>query len=124
MVLRGLLVACLALAALISGCVHVRPQVSSINYDSESMEIMGQASGEASRASALFGLIPVSSEASVVTAIERAVKSKAGDALINTCVESECGSILGFFNWQTVRVHGTVIKFKFKPAPPAGPEVK
>jgi hypothetical protein len=121
---RSTLMTLAALALLAAGCVHVRPQATSIDYDSDSMEIVGRATGEASRANALFGLIPVSSPASVAVAVDRAVKSVNADALINTVVDDECGTVLGFFNWQTIRVHGTAVKFKFRPAEPAGPEVK
>lgn len=116
------LLAALALAA--AGCVHVKPSITTISYNPEGMEIVGPATGEASHASALFGLIPVSREASVVTATERAVKSVGADALINTVMDVECGTALGIFNWQTIRVHGTAVRYKFKALSPSGPAVK
>ena len=48
---------------------------------------------------------------STTTAIKRAVLSKKGDALINTTAEVENGWFI-FWCWKTVRVQGTVVKFK------------
>ena len=99
---------------LLSGCTHVTPMVSSMNFSSDAMEVLGTGKGVSSRGYFLC-VIPISDSLdtsySVGEAIDVAVESKKGDALINTVADHETWAFPPFWCRQTIRVHGTVIKF-------------
>lgn len=112
----------LTASTLLSGCVaFVTPQVTSTSYQSESMDIVGKASGETS-VLRLFGIVPFYSPRegghSAKAAIEQALQ-KAGNAdeLINASVDVERGTFLGIAFWETITVSGTAIKYKAMKAP-------
>lgn len=103
---------------MMAGCTHVTPIVSSMNFSPESMEVLGRGQGE-SRRGYLLCAIPISVSVnisddnySITRAVDDAVRSKNGDALINTFAEHETGWIWPFWCWKSVRVSGTVVKFK------------
>lgn len=102
---------------MLAGCTHVTPIVSSMNYSPEGMEVMGKGEGESRRGYFLCA-IPISNSVndnySIINAVDDAVLSKKGDALINTVAEHETGWIWPFWCWKSVRVSGTVVKFKGK----------
>jgi len=113
----GCLIAALSLV-MMSGCTHVTPVISSMNYSPESMEVLGRGHGESKRGYFLCA-IPLSTSVnisndnySITMAVDDAVRSKNGDALINTFAEHETGWIWPFWCWKSVRVSGTVVKFK------------
>lgn len=105
--------AVVAVTIALSGCAHVTPQATSTSFSPEAMEIVGPAKGESSQTKALC-LIPMNNDAaSVITATEAALLSVNAEALINTSVDEESGiGILGLWCWQTIRVHGTAVRFK------------
>ena len=112
----------LGVATFISGCVaFVTPQVTSTSYQSESMDIVGKASGETTVVR-ILGIgpfrFPREGGHSAKAAIEQALQ-KAGNAdeLINASVDVERGTFLGIAFWETITVSGTAIKYKAMKAP-------
>ena len=103
----------------LSGCTHVTPVVSSMNFSPDAMEYLGTGTAESKRGYFLC-VIPISgnndpldTRYSIGDAIDDAVKSKKGDALINTVAEHEWWWIFPpFWCQKTIRVHGAVVKFK------------
>ncbi|OIO01108.1 MAG: hypothetical protein AUJ51_08745 [Elusimicrobia bacterium CG1_02_56_21] len=101
---------------LLAGCAHVTPAVSSMSFSPEAMEVMGVGSGESSQ-TYLFCFIPVGPAYSTLNAVKGVVETGKGDALINTVAEHETFWAMPFMCRHTIRVNGTVIKFK-KNSPP------
>lgn len=102
---------------MVTGCTHVTPAVSSMNYSPETMDYLGKGEGE-SRRGYFLCMIPISNTVSenysIISAVDDAVRSKKGDALLNTVAEHEIGWIWPFWCWKSVRVSGSVVKFKAK----------
>jgi hypothetical protein len=98
---------------LLAACAHSVPHVSSMNFSSADMWIMGPATGESTRDFILCAIPQDSTGASVAEATRNAVATVNADALINTVVDDERGiGFLGLWCWQTIRVSGTAVRFK------------
>jgi hypothetical protein len=82
-----------------------------MNFSPEAMEVMGVGSGESFQ-TYLFCLIPMGPAYSTLNAVKGVVETGKGDALINTVAEHETLWALPFLCRHTIRVNGTVIRFK------------
>ena len=95
----------------VAGCAIVTPYVSSMNYSPETMELWGTGEGESSQGYILC-FVPINESYSTMRAVNEAISSRGGDALINTVAEHETYCFLGLYCEHTIRVRGTVVKFK------------
>lgn len=85
--------------ALLTACAHSVPRVSSMNFSSADMTVVGQATGESTRETILCIIPQDSTGPSVAEATRNAVATVNADALINTAVDDE-------------RVTGIAVRFK------------
>jgi hypothetical protein len=100
-----------------TGCVSLATvNVSSMNYDSASMEVLGQAKGECTY-DLVCSVVPVADEdRSAAIAIERALTSVGGDALLNTVVDVRRNWFLyPLFFSERIEVYGTAVRFNKRP---------
>ena len=105
---------CLMIAGIIlsTGCI-TRPggvAPSNVPIDGRSYRVVGNISNADSRIY-LLGLIPISGENSIRDAIDKGVRSRRGDAMINITVESYSQYWILFTRFTT-RVEGDVIRFE------------
>lgn len=78
----------------------------------QAMEIVGPVKGESS-STRLLCVLPVSGNASLAAATEKALDSAAAEAIVNPQVDDERGfGLLGLWCWQKISVYGTGIRFK------------
>jgi hypothetical protein len=98
----------------LGGCAHVTPVVSSMDYNPETMEAVGFGTGESSQGY-LLCLFPTGRAYSITEAIKNVLKRSGGHAMINTVAEHEVLWIPPLFCEKTIRVNGTIVKFKKSP---------
>ncbi|MBC3956189.1 MULTISPECIES: hypothetical protein [Pseudomonas] len=101
-------VASAAFGLVLAGCTGA--PIKSPHYDSNQYTVLGH--GEASATGLmLFGVIPIRQNSRFVRAQDAAIKSKGGDALINTQVQEKW-----FWAWvlsgYTTTISGDVVKLK------------
>jgi hypothetical protein len=104
------------LCAVVTGCAHHPGGVaaSSTPIEGRRYRVLGHAEGTDSHV-LLFGLIPIKGSNSTRTAMDRAVRSRGGDALIDVTVET-------YTQWwiilirRAVKVEGMAIRFESTPA--------
>ncbi len=94
-----------------AGCVHLPGGISdsSTPLEGKSYSVVGSVEGTSSRV-ALLGILPLSGANRTDEALERAVKSKNGDALINVTVEF-VREFWILWTSDTTIVRGEAIKF-------------
>lgn len=109
--LPGIVLAAL-LAATGFGCAHAPGGITDSTTPIEGRRFLklGRAKGTDSRVM-LFGILPVSGSNSTRTALESAVRSRGGDAMIEVTVESYTIYLVLFSKVTTV-VEGEVIRFQ------------
>lgn len=104
----------IAIPFLLTGCISLStPHPTSMNFDPNSMEVLGTVEGE-SKTRLYLLLIPVqvNQNYSSGEAIENAISKVGGDALINAVFDVEWTSFLGIIVERVIRVNGTAIRFK------------
>ena len=97
---------------MLAGCAH-RPggiSASSTPIDGREYKRLGRAKGKSSRI-LLFGFIPVSGSNSTMEALNEAIRSRNGDALVEVAVSSYYQYWI-LFSKNSTRVEGEVIRFE------------
>ena len=105
------LIAGLASASVLAGCASMPGGVAASTEPINGREYisLGKVSENDSRVY-LLGLIPITGENTIQDAIDKAVDSKHGDAMVKVTVDSY-SSYWILFAKQTTRVRGEVIRF-------------
>lgn len=111
--MRSFFALTLFLLPLLSGCAtHVTPHFSSMNFDPESMEVVGPAEGKSHQGYPLCWGVSFENY-SAIKAVQQAIKSREADALINITADAEDGIFYPLpYCWHSIRVYGTAIRFK------------
>jgi hypothetical protein len=106
----ALLIAMLGILAL--GCAHLPCGIaaSSTPINGRQYTVMGRSISKDSRV-LLLGFIPISGSNSIREAIEKAVRARGGDALINVTVEYYFSHWI-LFSKHVTQVDGDVIRFQ------------
>lgn len=98
------------------GCAHtVVPNVTPLQYDSDSMELLGPVVGEATKTSIFFGMFempPAGDHYTTQAAIQNALKKVHGDAILNPTVDSDLTDYAWLYTVTTLRVSGLAVRFK------------
>jgi hypothetical protein len=99
-------------AALLAGCAMSPGGISASNVPIEGREYinLGRTSNSSSRVY-LFSVLPVSSANTIRSAMDGAIRSRRGDAMVNITVESFSQNWILFSRYVT-RVEGDVIRFQ------------
>ena len=84
---------------LCGGCSHNIPYPTSMNFDAQSMEYVGQVYAESGQGYMLC-TIPLGDGPDLTAALASAVKARGADAAINVLAESESGIFLGIYCWR------------------------
>jgi hypothetical protein len=102
--------------AILYGCAHtIVPNVTPLQYDSDSMELLGPVTGEASKTSVFFGMFempPAGDSYTTQAAIQDALRKVHGDAILNPTVDEELKDYAWLYTTTTLRVSGLAIRFK------------
>lgn len=111
--MRVVALAMIASLFMLTGCMRVlSPRPTSMSYDSSTMEILGLVSGEAGDWYVLGIPFGWESDFSSELAVRRALEKVNGHLILNPTFDTETGTVLGFFTWHTIRVHGTAARYR------------
>ncbi len=109
-------------ALLFAGCAHtIIPQVTPLQYDPATMELLGPVTGESTKKSYVFGMFeapPAGDDFSTEAAIRDALAKVHGDALLNPVLDEDGSDYFGLYYVLTLRVSGLAVRFKDRPRRP------
>ena len=97
------------------GCTHIRPHLSTMDFEPSSMELVGPVTGEAEH-SFLLGMGPMGGDKEfVLAAVKDALKGTDADAIINIVADDRIKfTLFWLYYTREVKVSGIAVKFKNK----------